>query len=133
MSNSNLQMNFINQLLETLKNAKSILHLKTIFGGRFCWYAINKQMQQRNLVFIMFHWSFWKYARAGLLKFKKGITIVNAFQSILGNLKRKPNKISFDQSSQFHNSSFKKWVKRQWHKNFLNIIWRKICCCWKIY
>ena len=28
----NLQMNFINQLLENLKDAKSILDLKTIFG-----------------------------------------------------------------------------------------------------
>ena len=34
-----------------------------------------------------------KYAFAVSLKDKKGTTFVNAFQSILGNSKRKPNKI----------------------------------------
>ena len=46
-----------------------------------------------------------------LLKDKKGTTIVNAFQSILNNSKRKPNKIWVDQGSEFHNKSFKKWLK----------------------
>ena len=41
----------------------------------------------------------------------KGVTIVNEFQSILHNSKRKPNKIWVDQSSEFYNSSFKKWLK----------------------
>ena len=42
---------------------------------------------------------------------KKGVTIVNAFQSILNSSRRKPNKIWVDQVSEFHNSSFKKWIK----------------------
>ena len=41
----------------------------------------------------------------------KGITIANAFQNILDNLKRKPYKIWVDQGSKFYNSSFKKWLK----------------------
>ena len=45
------------------------------------------------------------------LKDKKGITIKNAFQSILNNSKRKPNKIWVDQGSEFYNNHFKKWLK----------------------
>ena len=51
---------------------------------------------------------FSKYAWVVPLKDKKGTTIVNAFRSILNNLKRKPNKIWVDQDSEFYNSHFKK-------------------------
>ena len=54
---------------------------------------------------------FSKYAWVVPLKDKKGIAIVNAFRSILDSPKRKPNKIWFDQGSEFNNSSFKKWLK----------------------
>ena len=50
---------------------------------------------------------FSKYTWVVRLKNKKGVTIVNAFQSILGNLKTKPNKIWVDQGNEFYNSSFK--------------------------
>ena len=40
------------------------------------------------------------------LKDKEGNTIVNAFQSILSNSKRKPNKIWVDEGSEFYNKSF---------------------------
>ena len=52
---------------------------------------------------------FSKYAWVVSFKDKKGVTIVNAFQSILDNSKRKPNKIWIDQGSEFCNNSFKKW------------------------
>ena len=52
---------------------------------------------------------FSKYAFVIPLKDKKGINIVNAFQSILNKLKRKPNKIWVDKGSEFYNASFKKW------------------------
>ena len=42
---------------------------------------------------------FSKYAWVVPLKDKKGTTVANAFQSILDNSKRKPNKIWFDQGS----------------------------------
>ena len=45
------------------------------------------------------------------LKDKKGISIVNAFQKILDNSGRKPNKIWVDKGSEFYNNSFKKWLK----------------------
>ena len=54
---------------------------------------------------------FSKYAWVVPLKDKNGLTIVNAFQSILDSSKRKPNKIWVDQGSEFYNSSFKIWLK----------------------
>ena len=45
------------------------------------------------------------------LKDKKGVSIVNAFQSIINSSKRKPNKIWVDQRSEFYNNSFKIWLK----------------------
>ena len=54
---------------------------------------------------------FSKYAPVVSLKDKKGVSIVNAFQSILDNSKRKPNKIWVDQDSEFYNNVFQKWLK----------------------
>ena len=54
---------------------------------------------------------FSKYAFVVPLKDKKGTTIVNAFQRILDNSKRKPNKIWVNQRSEFYNTHFKKWLK----------------------
>ena len=44
---------------------------------------------------------FTKYAWVIPLKNKKGITITNAFQKILHESKRKPNKIWVDRGSEF--------------------------------
>ena len=54
---------------------------------------------------------FSKYAWVFPLKDKKGVSIVNAFQTILKQSNRKPNKIWLDKGSQFYNSSFKKWLQ----------------------
>ena len=54
---------------------------------------------------------FSKYAWVLPLKDKKGITITNAFQKILKESNRKPNKIWVDKGSEFYNNSFKKWLK----------------------
>ena len=54
---------------------------------------------------------FCKYAWVVLLKDKKGVAIVNAFQSILNSSKRKSNNIWVDQGSEFYNSSFREWLK----------------------
>ena len=53
---------------------------------------------------------FSKYAFAVPLNDKKGVSIVNAFQSILDKSGRKPNKIWVDQGSEFYNHNFKKWL-----------------------
>ena len=54
---------------------------------------------------------FSRYAWVDSLKDKKGIRIVNAFQEILKESDRKPNKIWVDKGSGFYNNSFKKWLK----------------------
>ena len=46
---------------------------------------------------------FSKYAWVGPLKNKKGIKITNAFQEILDQSNRKPNKIRVDKGEQFYN------------------------------
>ena len=54
---------------------------------------------------------FSKYAWVVPLKDKKGVSIVDAFQKILDDSNRKPNKIWVDKGSEFYNSFFKKWLK----------------------
>ena len=54
---------------------------------------------------------FSKNAQVVLLEDKKGVTFDNAFQNILDNSMRKPNKIQEDKGSEFYNSSFKKRLK----------------------
>ena len=49
---------------------------------------------------------FSKYAWVVPLKDKKGVSIVDAFQKILDDSNRKPNKIWVDKGSEFYNSSF---------------------------
>ena len=49
---------------------------------------------------------FSKYTWVFPLKDKKGVTIANAFQSILKQSDRKPNKIWVDKGSKFYNNSF---------------------------
>ena len=50
---------------------------------------------------------FSKYVWVVTLEDKKGITIVNAYQSVLDNSERKPNKIWVDQGKKFYSKSFK--------------------------
>ena len=54
---------------------------------------------------------FSRYAWVVPLKDKKGVSIVTAFQSILKQSNRKPNKIWVDKGSEFYNNSFKKWCE----------------------
>ena len=54
---------------------------------------------------------FSKYAWVIPLKDKKGVSIVKAFQSILKQSNRKPNKIWVDKGSDFYNAFFKKWLR----------------------
>ena len=49
---------------------------------------------------------FSKYAWVVPLKDKKGVSIVDAFQKILNDSNRKPNKIWVDKGSEFYNNSF---------------------------
>ena len=53
---------------------------------------------------------FNKYAFVIPLKDKKGISIVNAFDKIIKQSNRKPNKIWVDQGGEFYYNVFKKWL-----------------------
>ena len=53
-----------------------------------------------------------KYAWVVPLKDKKGVSIVNAFQSILKKSNRKPNKIWVDKGGEFYNRSMKSWLEK---------------------
>ena len=55
--------------------------------------------------------TFSKHAWVVPLKYKKGLTLADAFRKILNNSTRKPNKIRVGKSSEFDNSSFKHWLK----------------------
>ena len=50
------------------------------------------------------------YAFVVPLKYKKGISIVNAFNKIIKQSNRKPNKIWVVQGGEFYNRVFKKWL-----------------------
>ena len=54
---------------------------------------------------------FSKYTWVVPLKDKKGLSIVKAFQIILQQSNRKPNKIWVDKGSKFYKASFKKWLQ----------------------
>ena len=53
---------------------------------------------------------FSKYAFVVPLKDKKGVSIVSAFNKIIKQSNRKPNKIWVDQGSEFYKNVFKKWL-----------------------
>ena len=50
-----------------------------------------------------------KHAFVVPLKDQKGISIVNAFNKMIKQSNRKPNKIWVDQGGEFYNNVFKKW------------------------
>ena len=51
-----------------------------------------------------------KYAILIPLKDKKGISIINAFDKIIKQSNRKPNKIWIDRGGEFYNNLFEKWL-----------------------
>ena len=46
------------------------------------------------------------------LRFSLGVSIANAFQSILNKSNRKPNKIWVDKGSEFYNRSMISWLEK---------------------
>ena len=63
----------------------------------------------RFLVCVIYTYS--KYVWVNSLKDKKGITITNAFQKILNESNRKPNKTWVDKGSEFYNRSIKSFLQ----------------------
>ena len=79
-----------------------------------CWFSLlqliskfNKELKLLLCVIDIVN----KYAWVIPLKDKTGISIVNAFQKILKESGRRPNKIWVNNGSEFYNNSSKKWLK----------------------
>ena len=70
----------------------------------------------------MCYYIYSKYARVVSLKDKKGVSIVNAFQSILKKSNIKPNKIWVDKGSEFYNRSMKSWLEKMIYKCIQHIM-----------
>ena len=105
-------MNFINQLLENLKKEKFFSGFKDHIRGADL--ADMQLISKFNKVFrflLCVIDIFSKYAWVVPLKDEKRASIVNAFQKVLKEYDRKPNKIWVDKGREFYNSSFKKWLK----------------------
>ena len=78
-------------------------------GSRFSRHAIIKLKKGIKYLLCTID-LFSKYAFVVPLKDKIGISIVNAFNKIIKQSNRKPNKIWVDQGSEFYNRVFKKWL-----------------------
>ena len=66
-----------------------------------------------------------KYVWVIPLKDKKGVTIVNAFQKILDDSKRKLNEIWVDKGSEFYNRSMKSWLEENYIEIYSTLNERK--------
>ena len=107
---NNQLKNQTNQLLEIFKKEQFIRSLKIISGKLIELQLIRKFIKRSRFLLCVID-IFSKYAWVAPLKDKKGISIVNAFQKILDDSNRKPNKIWVDKGSEFYNNSFKTWLK----------------------
>ena len=104
--------NYTNQFLE-------ILEKRTVYSGfrDSIWGADLAEIQliskfNKGFRFLLCVIDiFSKYTWVVSLKDKRGISLVNAFQKILHDSNRKPNKIWVYKGSEFYNSSFKKILK----------------------
>ena len=105
----NWQMSFINQLLENFKKEKFLHLLETIFGVADMQSLSKYNKGNKYLLYAIDLFS--KCAWIVPIKDKKGVSIVNAFQKIISEGRRKPNKIWVDQGSEFYNNSFKDFLK----------------------
>ena len=103
-------MNFINQLLEKFLKRVYSSFRDNIWGVDLADMQILSKFNKRFRFLLCVIDIFSKYAWDIPLKDKKGISIVNAFQKLLLNSKRKPNKIWVDKGIEFYNNSFKKWL-----------------------
>ena len=105
-------MNFISQLLEIKKKRKVYSSFRdNIWGVDLTDMQLLSKFNKRFRFLLCVIDIFSKYAWVIPLKDKKGISIFNAFQKILKESNRKPNKIWVDKRSEFYNSSFKRWLK----------------------
>ena len=105
----NYLKNYRNQLSETLTK-ESILD--NVWGADLADMQLISKFNKGIRFLLCVTIIFSKYAWVIPLKDKKGITITNAFQKILDESNRKPNKIWVDKGSEFYNRSMKSWLEK---------------------
>ena len=102
-------MNFINLLLENLIKVYS--QFKDNIWGVDLADMQSLSRKNKGIKYLLSAIDlFSKYAFVIPLKDKKGISIVNAFNKIIKQSNRKPNKIWVDQGGEFYNNVFEKWL-----------------------
>ena len=110
--NEQLAEDFINPSLENLKKRKVYSTFKdNIWGVDLADMQLLSKYNKGIRFLLCVIDVFSKCAWVVPLKDKKGISIAKAFQSILKQSNRKPNKIWVDKGSEFYNAYFKKWLR----------------------
>ena len=108
----NQPKNYINQLLKNLKKRTVYSEFKdNIWGADLADIQLINKFNERIRFLLCVIDIFSKYPWVVPLKDKKGVSIANAFQKILDDSNRKPNKIWVDKGSEFYNGLFQKLLK----------------------
>ena len=94
--------------------------IDNIWDADLAYMQLASKFNKGICFFIMYYW----YFTHGLFlwKIKRGLTINNAFQKILKESNRKPNKIWLDKGSEFYNISMKSWLEKITEKCIQHII-----------
>ena len=97
-----------------MKKKKSIFSIqRQHLGCIFSKFSCSKSKFNKGVRFLLCVIDIYsKYAWVVPLKNKKGVSIVNAFQSILKESNRKPSKMWVDKGSDFYNRSIKSWLEK---------------------
>ena len=107
--------NYTKQLLENLENGK--VHssfIDNIWGADLAHMQLISKFNKRFWFSLCVIGVYSKYLRVVHLKDKKVIIITKAFQNILNESNRKPNKIWVDKGREFCNRSMKSWLQEMY-------------------
>ena len=109
---NNQLKNYTNQFLEIFKKRTVYSGFRdSIWGADLAEIQLISKFNKGFRFLLCVIDIFSKYTWVVSLKDKRGISLVNAFQKILHDSNRKPNKIWVYKGSEFYNSSFKKLLK----------------------
>ena len=105
---NNQLKNYTNQLLKLLKKEQFILDFRdNVWGADLADMQLIRKFDKGFRFLLCVIDIFNKYAWIVPLKDKKDVSIADAFQKILDDSNRKPNKIWVDKGSEVYNSFFK--------------------------
>ena len=105
-ANKNLPRRTDSDLVENLRNVKYI-YRDNIWGADLADMQLISKYNNGVTFLLFVIYTYSKYALVVPLRDKKSLTITNAFQKLLDESDRKPNKICVDQGSEFYKKSLK--------------------------